>query len=164
MTTATATKTAFKRDILSEEATEQTASLLQRNLVNLIDLALLLKQAHWNVVGSNFRSVHLQLDEVIETVRDASDEVAERINTLGIAPDGRSSTVAEQTSLDSYAADFQNVPSTLGSVADALATTVEHLRKAIDELGDLDPVSEDLCIGVSAGLEKHLWMVQAQEL
>ncbi len=164
MSTATANNTAFKRDLLGQDATAETTSILQHNLVNLIDLALLLKQAHWNVVGPNFRSVHLQLDEIIITVRDASDEMAERINTLGIAPDGRSSTVAEQSALDDYARGFQKVPETLSNVADALKTTIEHLRKAIERLGDIDPVSQDLCITITAGLEKHLWMVQAQEV
>jgi starvation-inducible DNA-binding protein len=160
---ATATQSAFKRDILETDARGETTFLLQANLVNLIDLALILKQAHWNVLGPNFRSVHLQLDEIIETVRQASDEVAERINTLGVAPDGRSSTVAASSDLENYPDDFQKVPDTLSNVADALMTTVESLREAIAKLGDLDPVSEDLCIGVSAGLEKHLWMIQAQE-
>ena len=73
-----ATTTAFKRDILTEQATTRTTELLQNNLVNLIDLTLSLKQAHWNVTGANFRSVHLQLDEIIDTVRNASDEIAER--------------------------------------------------------------------------------------
>lgn len=161
---ATATKSTFKRDILKSDACGKTTVLLQANLVNLIDLALLLKQAHWNVLGPNFRSVHLQLDEIIETVRMASDEVAERINTLGVAPDGRSSTVADSSDLEKYPDDFQKVPETLSNVADALMTTIDSLRKAITVLGDLDPISEDLCIGVSAGLEKHLWMIQAQEM
>ena len=163
MKMTTLTKSTFKRDILEDRPTAETASLLQENLVNLIDLALVLKQAHWNVIGSNFRSVHLQLDEIIETVRTASDEVAERINTLGIAPDGRSSTVASQSGLSTYPEDFQKVRDTLGNVADALKITIDGLRSAIKELGDLDPVSEDLCIAITAGLEKHLWMVQAQE-
>ena len=161
---ATATKTAFKRDILENEAGSETASLLQANLVTLIDLTLFLKQAHWNVIGQNFRSVHLQLDEIIETVRMASDEVAERINTLGIAPDGRSSTVAEDSNLETYPSDFQKVPDTLRNVADALKATIDALRSAIKKLGNLDPVSEDMCIAISANLEKHLWMVQAQEV
>ncbi|MEQ9411416.1 MAG: DNA starvation/stationary phase protection protein Dps [Fuerstiella sp.] len=157
------TVAAFKRNILENEAGTETSSLLQANLVNLIDLTLLLKQAHWNVTGPNFRSVHLQLDEIIETVREASDEVAERINTLGIAPDGRAATVAKNSELQTYPADFQKVPETLANVADALKMSIDELRKAIGRLGDLDPVSEDLCIGISAALEKHLWMVQAQE-
>ena len=94
---STTTQTQFKRDILQDETTAEVTALLQDNLTNLIDLALLMKQAHWNVVGPNFRSIHLQLDEIIDSVRAGSDEVAERIVTLGIPADGRVSTIAAPT-------------------------------------------------------------------
>jgi starvation-inducible DNA-binding protein len=42
---------------------------LQRVLVDLIELHLQGKQAHWNIVGTNFRDVHLQLDEIVEFAR-----------------------------------------------------------------------------------------------
>lgn len=161
---ATATQTEFKRDILKGETNDDVTTLLQHNLVNLIDLALLMKQAHWNVVGPNFRSIHLQLDEIIEDVRAGSDEVAERVSTLGIAPDGRSQTVAQDSDLVDYPREFVKVSDTISQVADAMKTTIESLRSAIEKLGDLDPISEDMCIAISAGLEKHLWMLQAQEV
>ncbi|OYP28891.1 DNA starvation/stationary phase protection protein Dps [Rhodopirellula sp. MGV] len=157
------TTTPFKRTILEGERLEATTNLLQQNLVDLVDLALLLKQAHWNVIGKNFRSVHLQLDEIIVTVRAASDEVAERIAALGVTADGRASTVAKNTDLKEYPSGFQNVDATLAHVGDALKTTIDGLRKAIDQVGDLDPISEDMLIAISGPLEKHLWMVQAQE-
>ncbi|MGB7347197.1 MAG: DNA starvation/stationary phase protection protein Dps [Pirellulaceae bacterium] len=160
---ATATKSQFKRDILTSETNEQVTMLLQSNLTNLIDLALLMKQAHWNVFGPNFRSIHVQLDEIIATARDASDEVAERIAALGVPADGRSSTVAEASVLESYPRDFVDVKETITRVADAAKTTIDSLRAAIDKLGDLDPISEDMLIAISGPLEKHLWMLQAQE-
>lgn len=86
--TTTTMKTPLKRQILNNSSQEKTVELLQHSLFNLVDLALVLKQAHWNVIGKNFRSVHLQLDEVIATVREGSDEVAERIAALGLAADG----------------------------------------------------------------------------
>ncbi len=161
---STVTRTQFKRDILTADARDTVTALLQRNLTNLIDLTLLMKQAHWNVVGPNFRSIHLQLDEIIATVRNASDEVAERISTLGVAPDGRSSSVAAQSDLEPYPQDFVNVSETIERVADAMKTTIDAIRTAIEKVGDLDPISEDLCIATSAQLEKHLWMLQAQEM
>ncbi|EMI19334.1 DNA protection during starvation protein [Rhodopirellula maiorica SM1] len=160
----TDTQSVFKRDILSDKKNDKVSALLQQNLVNLIDLALTLKQAHWNVVGPNFRSVHLQLDEIIETVRESSDEVAERISTLGIVPDGRPATVAESSELATYPLEFVKFSETVTLSADALKTTIDSLRSAIEKLGDLDPISEDMCIGISAALEKHLWMLQAQEV
>lgn len=160
----TTIKTEFKRDILKGEVNDQVTSILQNDLTNLIDLALQLKQAHWNVVGPNFRSIHLQLDEIIESVRDASDEVAERIAALGISPDGRSSTVAASTDLGSYPDGFVKVQKTISLVADTMKATIDGLRRSIEQTGELDPVTQDMLIGISAPLEKHLWMVQAQEV
>jgi len=156
--------TPFKRQILEGESLDHAATLLQQSLTDLVDLALLLKQAHWNVVGKNFRSVHLQLDEILLTVRDASDEVAERLSALGVSPDGRAKTVAQQSNLGTYPDNFQDVSATVTAVADSMKTAIEGIRGAIEKLGDLDPVSEDMMIGISGPLEKHLWMVQAQEV
>lgn len=155
--------TTFKRQLLSTDVTDKVTAILQSNLTNLIDLALLMKQAHWNVIGKNFRSVHLQLDEIIATTRDASDDVAERIAALGVAADGRSATVAQDSELMSYAEDFVRVDETVERVANAMKTTLDALRAGISELGELDPVSEDLLIAIAGPMEKHLWMLQAQE-
>jgi hypothetical protein len=67
---------------------------LQQALVALIDLSLIGKHGHWNVVGPNFRSLHMELDELIDAWRDAADAVGERIAALGGFPDGRAQTVA----------------------------------------------------------------------
>lgn len=154
----------FPRTVLQGDSAEKTASLLQGCLNDLLDLALQLKQAHWNVVGTQFQSVHEQLDVIVAAVRVATDDVAERIITIGVTADGRASTIAEKTRLETYPDGFQNVPTTLSTIADRISTGVNGLRAAIEQLGELDPISEDLLIGVSAGLEKHLWMLQAQEL
>lgn len=159
-----ASKNTFARQILPQDQQGKTTALLQQNLVDLVDLALVLKQAHWNVLGKNFRSVHLQLDEILVDVRSGSDEVAERIVALGAPADGRASTVAAESNVEPYPSDFQSVPSTVTHVADAISKTIDGLRASIGKLGDLDPISEDMCIGISAALEKHLWMVQAQEV
>ncbi|MCA9136953.1 MAG: DNA starvation/stationary phase protection protein [Planctomycetales bacterium] len=161
---AVATQNEFKRDILNTDTNEKVTSILQKNLTNLIDLALLMKQAHWNVVGSGFRSIHLQLDEIIATVRNASDEVAERISALGVAADGRSSTVAQYSDLTAYPREFVPVTETISLVADAVKTATDSLRHAISEMAELDPITEDLLIATTGPMEKHLWMLQAQEI
>lgn len=154
----------FKRHVLSDEATKTVGDALQSRLVDIIDLSLQLKQAHWCVVGNNFRAVHLQLDEIILSTREASDEVAERISTLGLAPDGRAKTVAEGSKLADINDEFQQVQAIVTIVADRLKTTIAGLRDSIETVGDVDPISEDMLIAISGVLEKHLWMVQAQEV
>lgn len=154
---------AFKRDILPADATKKVAGALQKVLVDLVDLSLQLKQAHWNVRGQMFRAVHLQLDEIVETARDASDDVAERLATLGVPPDGRLVTLTESTSLEAYPPEFIGWQQTITLVADRLMATIKQVRDGIEIAGEVDPISEDLLIEVSGDLEKHLWMVQAQE-
>src|SRR6202795_4026161 len=70
---------------------------LQKVLVDLIELHLQGKQAHWNLVGTNFRDLHLQLDDIVDTAREASDTIAERMRALDAVPDGRSDTVTAST-------------------------------------------------------------------
>ena len=83
--------------VLAKDATQKSATELQAVLVDLIDLSLQGKQAHWNVVGPQFRTLHLELDEVVEDARKWADDVAERLRALGVAADGRASMIAKRT-------------------------------------------------------------------
>ena len=73
---------------------------LQATLIDILDLALVGKQLHWSVVGPDFRSLHLQLDELVDAWRELGDRVAERAVMLGVSPDGRAATIAEHTPFD----------------------------------------------------------------
>src|SRR5437879_616916 len=91
---------------LSDDARKVTGTALQESLVDLIDLHLLAKQAHWNLRGRNFRPIHLQLDEVVDLAREHADMVAERAVAIGVNPAGRSRTVAERTRLHQLETGF----------------------------------------------------------
>ncbi|NNJ24847.1 Dps family protein [Alienimonas chondri] len=155
--------TFWKRNILPEADAQTVCSALQEVLVSLIDLGLQGKQAHWNLFGPNFQSLHEKLDAIVETARLTSDEVAERMNQLGIAPDGRRNTVAESSPLANYSSDFEPVPQALHLIGDRLHTAVETIRTARKTVADPDPMTEDLLIAVSQQVEEHLWMIQAME-
>lgn len=151
------------RKILDADTQKKSAKLLQNNLLDLIDLSLQGKQAHWNVRGRNFRSVHLELDEIIDAARLAADEVAERMATIGVAPDGLASSIAGGSKLEPFPQDFVAAEKTISLIADRLESTIKRLRKNIDELDQLDPVSQDMLIDIASTLEKHMWMIQSQE-
>jgi hypothetical protein len=61
------------------DAPTELSENLQQVLVDLIELHLQGKQAHWNLVGTNFRDLHLHLDVVVDIAREASDTIAERM-------------------------------------------------------------------------------------
>ncbi|MEU0536919.1 MULTISPECIES: Dps family protein [Amycolatopsis] len=148
---------------LSEADKEITGNALQATLVDLVDLSLIAKQAHWNVVGANFRSAHLQLDELVNTARQYVDEVAERANAIGISPNGKAKTVVESSGVPEYPDNWQSVESTVAAIVDILAALIERLRQRIDETDKSDLVTQDLLIEITRALEEAHWMWQAQQ-
>ncbi|MEV0647191.1 DNA starvation/stationary phase protection protein [Phytomonospora sp. NPDC050363] len=146
---------------LSDEARKVTGEALQGALVDLVDLSLVGKQAHWNVYGRNFRSLHLQLDEIVDAARLASDTVAERAVAIGIAPDARASSIASATVLavDSGQLTDKKV---IEFFIDAYGKVIGRMRERIDATADPDPVTQDILIGITQLLEKQYWMWQAE--
>ncbi|MEU6845506.1 DNA starvation/stationary phase protection protein [Streptomyces sp. NPDC046716] len=147
---------------LSDADLKTVSEALQGALVDLVDLSLVAKQVHWNVVGPRFRSVHLQLDEVVDTARLHSDTVAERASTLGVSPDGRAGTVAATSGIGTIADGWVKDVDAVGTLVDALGAVITRMRERIDATGDADPVSQDIFIAITADLEKHHWMFQAE--
>ena len=147
---------------LGDAEREATGAVLQATLVDLIDLSLIAKQAHWNVVGQNFRSAHLQLDELVDAARQYTDEVAERANAIGVSPNGQARTVVESSGIPRYPDNWLNVEATVEAIVAALGELIKRLRKRIDDTDKSDLVTQDLLIGIAAELEKQHWMWQAQ--
>ncbi|GAB1514980.1 Dps family protein [Actinophytocola sp. KF-1] len=147
---------------LGDAERDATGAVLQATLVDLIDLSLIAKQAHWNVVGQNFRSAHLQLDELVSAARQYTDEVAERANAIGVSPNGKAKVVVESSGLPDYPANWQTVEATVAAIVEILGAVIKRLRERIDATDKTDLVTQDLLIEIAAELEKQHWMWQAQ--
>jgi len=143
-------------------ASKQLTDNLQKVLVDLIELHLQGKQAHWNVVGKNFRDLHLQLDEIIDAAREFSDEVAERMRGLHGMPDGRSDTVAATTTLPAYPNGEISTSDTVDLITNRLEAAVGTMRDVHDDVDDEDPTSADLLHAMIMKLEQYAWMVSAE--
>ncbi|MEU2163834.1 DNA starvation/stationary phase protection protein [Streptomyces chengbuensis] len=149
---------------LPEDARKITGEALQGALVDLIDLGLVAKQVHWNVVGPRFRSVHLQLDDVVATARQHSDVVAERASAIGVAPDGRASTVASASAIGKVPDGWIQDTDVVSTMVKSLIAVIERMRERIQATDEPDPVSQDILIALTADLEKHAWMFQAESV
>jgi starvation-inducible DNA-binding protein len=149
---------------LRHEERDALGTALEAVLVDLTDLALAGKQLHWNVVGPHFRSLHLQLDELVDSARELGDQVAERARALAWAPDARRDTVAGRSSLPEVpageVADTQVIQHVTALLVQAIATA----RTGIEQTAEYDPVTEDLLHEVAQSLEEHAWMFSAQRL
>ncbi|MGW4034314.1 Dps family protein [Streptomyces sp. NPDC004838] len=147
---------------LSDADLKTVGEALQGALVDLVDLGLVAKQVHWNVMGPRFRSVHLQLDEVVDTARLHSDTVAERCSAIGVSPDGRAATVASKSAIGGVPDGWIKDVAAVRTLVDALGAVIDRMRERITVTADPDPVSQDILISLTADLEKHAWMFQAE--
>ena len=161
-----ATKTARMfdtRNDLDPASREKLVELLNARLADTSDLYSQLKQAHWNVKGSDFIQLHELYDTIAESVLGFVDEIAERATALGGLATGTVRMAAGATSLDEYPLDAIACVDTVQVVADRLAAYGAAVREAIEvtdsELGDMD--TSDLFIEISRVIDKHLWFVEA---
>ncbi len=143
-------------------ASQELSENLQKVLVDLIELSIQGKQAHWNVVGTNFRDTHLQLDEVIEAAREFSDTVAERMRALHALPDGRSDIIAETTTLPEFPQGEIGTTEVIDLVTERIDAVTSTVREVHDDVDDEDPTSADILHAILERLEQLSWMVSAE--
>jgi starvation-inducible DNA-binding protein len=147
---------------LGEHQLKDVGNTLQAMLVELIDLALLGKQLHWNVTGPLFRPLHEQLDELVESWRELSDVVAERAVALGYAPDGQAPAIAAVTELKPIARGALEDHVVIRELSERMNDVADRARERMDRLGEIDAASQDVIIEVVRALEKQLWMIRVQ--
>ena len=136
-------------------------TIMQERLTTLIDLQLTLKHIHWNVVGMNFIAVHEMLDPQYDAVRAMTDELAERIATMGGEPLGTPGSVVRIRSWDDYALNREPAVRHLSALDDVYTGVIQDHRRATEKIGQIDPVTEDLFIGHLRQLELFQWFIRA---
>lgn len=136
--------------------------LLNARLADCKDLQTQVKQAHWNVKGPNFISLHKLFDEINEDVDNYVDEIAERAVQLGGVAEGTARVVAKKSSLPEYPLNAVDGKAHVEALSSALAAFGKLARKAIDESDEAgDANTADLFTEVSRGIDKWLWFVEA---
>lgn len=152
------------RNDLKSNTKTIAAALLNARLADAIDLALMTKQAHWNLRGSHFMAVHQMLDDFRTEIDGHVDILAERIVQLGGVALGTTQAVSEGSKLKAYPADLISVDDHVAALAERYGDLANSTRAAIDtaeEAGDAD--SADIFTAFSRSLDKALWFLEAHE-
>ena len=135
---------------------------LEATLHELVDLSLIGKQLHWAIVGPLFRSLHLQLDGLVDSWRELGDTVAERAVALGFVPDGQAKAVAAGSQLAAVAPTALEDHVVVRDLTHRIAEVSERVRDRMNRLGGADLASQDVLIEVVRKLEEQQWMLRAQ--
>ena len=141
---------------------QEMAKLLNTQLADTFDLFSQTKQAHWNVKGMQFRSLHELFDELAGCVLEWVDLIAERAVILGGSATGTARMAAANTRLDEFSAEAIGSRASVEALVKRYATLAESTRKAIDTADKAsDADTADLFTEVSRGLDKSLWFLEA---
>jgi starvation-inducible DNA-binding protein len=147
---------------LSANAKSVSISVLNARLADAIDLALLTKQAHWNIKGPQFIALHEMIDGFRTEVDEHVDTMAERVVQLGGTALGTTQAVAGATTLKPYPTDIYASKDHLAALIGHYGQVANSVRAAIDETGDAgDADTADLLTAFSRALDKSLWFLEA---
>jgi starvation-inducible DNA-binding protein len=154
--------TYLSRNDLSSNAKSVSIGVLNARLADSIDLALLTRQAHWNLKGPHFIAPHEMIDGFRTELDGHVDTMAERIVQLGGTALGTTQEVARATSLAPYPTDIYRETSHLDALIERYAQVANTVRADIDETAEAgDADTADLLTAFSRALDKALWFLEA---
>jgi starvation-inducible DNA-binding protein len=150
------------RNDTDANAEKVSIEALNARLADGIDLALAVKQAHWNLKGPSFIGIHLMLDGFRTELDDLNDKVAERAVQLGATALGSTQAVAQSTKLPPYPTGVYAIADQLAALIDSYAAYSNAVRENIDETDEAgDAGTADLFTEISRAVDKQLWFIEA---
>ena len=150
------------RTKLESNARTVAIEVLNKRLADGLDLALITKQAHWNLKGPQFIGIHLMLDGFRTEQDDLNDKMAERITALGGTAFGTTQTITAGSQLAAYPTDIYRIADHLAALIDRYSVFANSVRENIDETDEAgDPDTADLLTEVSRAIDKQLWFLEA---
>jgi len=140
---------------------EAIAEGLKHLLADSYTLYLQTHNFHWNVVGPQFRELHLMFEEHYTELATAVDEIAERIRTLDIAAPGTYKEFARLSSIK----EVDGIPDGTEMVdilTDGHEKVVKTCRKVLATAQEGDDESTAALVSDRMRVhEKTAWMLRA---
>jgi starvation-inducible DNA-binding protein len=148
---------------ITDKNTKKVAEQLSKLLADEVLLYIKTRNAHWNVEGPDFHTMHLFFESQYEEMEQLGDDVAERMRSLGhYAPSTMKEYLAlthlsEKRDEKNASADFLH--DLLGDHESIIVFLRENIGPFANEYGDAG--TSDFITGLMEKHEKLAWMLRA---
>ena len=147
---------------LPPEIRRYVIQLLNQTLACTVDLRSHVKQAGWNVRGTDFSPLQALFTAMASELEVYTDLVAERIAILGGVAMGTSRTAAMQSRLLEYPATLVDGTAHVAALAERFAYYATAMRSGIGLAADVeDADSAAVYTDISRRVDKQLWVLEA---
>ena len=148
---------------ITKENLSKVAHVLNGFLADEFLLYLKTRNAHWNIEGSDFHTMHKFFEEQYEQLDETMDEVAERIRMLGHYAPATMKSYLELTHLTEQSREKNDsagfIKELLGDHESIIIRLRENINHFANELNDLG--TSDFITGLMETHEKMAWMLRA---
>ncbi len=148
---------------LTEEQRHGVIDLLNVDLSDLYLLLIKTKKYHWDVVGPQFRTLHMLWEEHYEALTISIDAVAERIRALGGYPLGTAAGFIQNGSIKEHPQDLPSANEMVTRLVSDHEQIIRNLREHIDQCGESfhDEGTADFLTGLMEQHEEMAWMLRS---
>lgn len=148
---------------ITPENREVVAHELAKLLADEFVLYTKTLNAHWNLEGMDFHSVHVYFGELYNQSAELVDGIAERIRQLGHYAPATLKNFLQLTHLTEQDAGGNDSRSLMTQLLRDHESIIEHIRGTIREFQDAhhDAGTSDYVTGVMETHEKIAWMLRA---
>lgn len=147
---------------LAASVRKDVIAQLNQHLADTLDLYTQTKQAHWNVKGPQFYSLHLLFDEHAAHAVEWIDLLAERVVMLGGYANGTARMAAASSTLPEFPTDITSGLDYVSALVERWSTYANAIRDGIDTTDKAgDATTADLLTEISRQADMDLWFQQA---
>ncbi len=130
-------------------------------LSNLLVGNVKLHNLHWNVVGSQFKSVHEYLEVLYDDFFEKYDEVAEYQKQIGKYPVASVKDYLELTTVEELESKDASVKDSINYAKELLERQKELALEIIEEADEEDFVLSNMMEDHITGYNKEIWFMES---
>lgn len=147
---------------IKEKDTAAVAEILNKLLADHNVLYTKARNAHWNVVGTDFHAQHLFFETIYDALAETIDEIAERVRAIGHYAVGSLKEFLDLTQLSEEKPaknDSQSYIKALLNDFESIIISIRGNIETVEKHGDAG--TEDFLVGIMETHEKTAWMLRA---